>query len=108
MRVLQLQKQKRTGTGYIFTNICNQVFLLIVSINVLLIVSSTSTFWFSFVFRPAFAIIRVTALVTYTSPRGGQWRVRKPLLASLVQRNTLLGHALKSSALHLTSISKAF
>jgi hypothetical protein len=63
------------------------VLLLIVSIYVLLILSSTSTCWF--VFRPALAIIRVTALVTYTSPQGGQWRVRKPLMASLVQRNTL-------------------
>jgi hypothetical protein len=46
-----------------------------------------------FVFRPALAINRVTASVTYTSPQVGQWWVRKPLLSPCglhwIQRDSL-------------------
>jgi hypothetical protein len=63
------------------------------------------------VFRPALAIIRVTATVTYTSPQGGQWRVRKPLLSPCglrwIQRNTQGPYLEGPLVLHLTSISKA-
>jgi hypothetical protein len=68
-------------------------------------------FVFCFVFRPALAIIRVTATVTYTSPQGGQWRVRKPLLSPCglrwIQRNTQGPYLEGPLVLHLISISKA-